>query len=78
MLKHTEILNLLQDYKHVIGWFSGHKHSGDYGNYNYVHCLTFKSMVEIPESNAYAVVELYHNKIWIKGRGRMKGQILAY
>ena len=53
-------------------------HSGGYGNYNFVHCVNFKGMVDTKETNAYSVVEIYHNKIWIKGRGRERAQRLAY
>jgi len=35
-------------------------------------------MVETESSNSYAIVEVYKNKIWIKGYGREKNMILAY
>ncbi len=78
ILNYKEILSILDNYDHIIAWFCGHNHQGGYGNYNHVHCVNFKGMVDTPDLNAYSVVEIYENKIWIKGRGREKSQILAY
>jgi len=35
-------------------------------------------MVETEKTGSYALVEVYTNKIWIRGGGREKSQILAY
>lgn len=78
ILNFKEITDMLLNYDHVIGWFCGHNHSGGYGNLNLIHCVNFKGMVDTPDTNAYSVVEIYENKIWIKGRGRERSQILAY
>jgi hypothetical protein len=37
-----------------------------------------RGMVETEKTNSYSLVEVYKNKIWIKGSGREKSQILAY
>jgi len=37
-----------------------------------------KGMVETENTNSFAMVEVYNNRIWIKGYGREKSQILAY
>ncbi|MBN2632621.1 MAG: hypothetical protein JXR66_03630 [Bacteroidales bacterium] len=66
------------NYDNIIAWFSGHNHAGNYGNFNMIHFVTFRGMVETAERNSFAVVEVYPNKIWIKGSGREKSQILAY
>ncbi len=73
-----EILNALSGFDNIIAWFSGHDHNGNYGNLNKIHFVTMKGMVETGDSNAWSVVEIYNNRIWIKGRGREKIQILAY
>ena len=62
----------------IIAWFNGHNHAGNYGNFNKIHFLTMKGMVETETSGSYALVEVYFNKVWIRGSGREKGQILAY
>ena len=73
-----EILEIISEYDNIIAWFCGHDHSGGYSNLNRIHFVTMKGMVETPDSNAWAVVEIYHNKLLIKGRGIEKSQILAY
>jgi hypothetical protein len=35
-------------------------------------------MVETDSTNSFALVEVYKNKIWIRGNGREKSQILAF
>ena len=74
----NEILEIISEYDNIIAWFCGHDHSGGYSNLNRIHFVTMKGMVETPDRNAWAVVEIYHNKLWIKGRGMEKSQILAY
>jgi predicted phosphodiesterase len=78
LLNYKEVLSLLESYNHIIAWFNGHNHSGNYGNYNKIHFVTFRGMVETDLSNSYAKVDVYKNRIWITGKGREKNQILAY
>lgn len=78
LLNYKELISTLEDYHNVIAWFCGHNHAGNYGNFNYIHCVNLKGMVETETAGSWAVVEVYHNKLWIKGSGREKSQILAY
>jgi len=78
LLNYKEVDSLLVNYDNIISCFSGHNHSGNYGNFNMIHFVNFKGMVESEHINSYAIVEVYGNKIWIKGAGREKSQILAY
>ena len=78
LLNYSEVNHLLENYHNIIAWFSGHNHSGNYGNFNMIHCVTLKAMVETEKTGAYSLVEVYRNKIWIKGSGRERSQILAY
>ncbi len=73
-----EILDIVSGYENIIAWFCGHNHSGGYGNYNNIHFVTLKGMVETVDSNSWAVVEVYDDKILIKGRGREESRILSY
>ena len=68
----------IEKYQNIIAWFNGHNHAGNYGNFNMIHFVTIKGMVETETNNSFALVEVYRNKIWIKGYGREKSQILAY
>jgi predicted phosphodiesterase len=78
LLDQEEVLDLLSRYNNIIAWFAGHNHHGGYGNYNLIHCVTFRGMVETETENSFAIVDVYKNKIWIRGFGREKSRILAY
>lgn len=78
LLNYKEVNSLLMNYRNIIAWFGGHNHAGNYGNFNMIHFVTMKGMVETEFSTSFAIVEVYWNKIWIKGAGREKSQILAY
>lgn len=78
LLNYKDVLTILEQYHNIIAWFGGHNHMGNYGNLNTTHFITMKGMVETEDKNSFALVEVYRNKIWIKGYGREKSQILAY
>src|SRR4030042_5234278 len=78
LLNYREVISVLENYHNVVTWFSGHNHAGNYGNTNMIHFVTLKGMVESENAGAYSLVEVYRNKIWIKGSGRERSQILAY
>jgi manganese-dependent ADP-ribose/CDP-alcohol diphosphatase len=78
LLNYKEVNSILMNYRNIIAWFNGHNHTGNYGNFNMIHFLTMRGMVETEKGNSFAIVEVYSNKIWIKGAGREKSQILAY
>ena len=78
LLNSDDVLEILNRYGNIVAWFNGHNHMGNYGNFNMIHFVNFKGMVETETTNSFAVVEVYRNKIWIRGNGREKSQILAY
>ncbi len=78
LLNYRDVLTVLDGYNNIIAWFNGHNHAGNYGNFNMIHFITMKGMVETETANSFSLVEVYKNKIWIKGSGREKSQILAY
>ena len=78
LLNYKDVLIILEKYSNIIAWFNGHNHMGNYGNFNMIHFVTIRGMVETEKNNSFALVEVYRNKIWIKGSGREKSQILAY
>ena len=78
LLNYREINALLGNYHNIIAWFSGHNHAGNYGNFNMIHFVNLKAMVETDKAGAWSLVEVYRNKLWIKGSGRERSQILAY
>jgi predicted phosphodiesterase len=74
LLNYKEVLSLLENYDHVIAWFNGHNHAGNYRKFHDIHCITFRGMVETESGNSYAVVEVYRNRIIIKGYGWEEGR----
>lgn len=78
LLNYKEILTILEKYKNIIAWLNGHNHEGNYGYFNTIHCITFKGMVETENTNSYALIEVYNNKIMIRGYGNEKSRILRY
>lgn len=78
LLNYKEVLALLGDYHNIIACFSGHNHAGGYANFNLIHFVTLKGMVETEELGSYSRVDVYANRIWITGSGRERSQILAY
>jgi hypothetical protein len=78
LFNYNEILKVLEKYNNIIAWINGHNHAGNYGNFNMIHFVTLRGMVETEKSGSYSIIDVYSNKIWIKGFGREKSQILAY
>ena len=63
-------VELVTSYDNVIAYFSGHNHAGNYGERGGVHFVNLKGMVETPDTTAFSIVELHHNRIALKGFGR--------
>ncbi len=70
LLKPRSLVKTVDDAGCVVAWFAGHLHAGGYVLHNGVHHVTFKGMVQSPVKNAYALVELYPNRIRIIGFGK--------
>jgi manganese-dependent ADP-ribose/CDP-alcohol diphosphatase len=54
----------------VVAWFAGHDHAGGYTVRNGVHHVTVTGMVEAPDENAYAFVELHPAHLREIGMGK--------
>jgi 3',5'-cyclic AMP phosphodiesterase CpdA len=65
-----QILDLLSGYDNVIAYFSGHNHNGNFGARDGTYFVNFKGMVDTSDTNAYAIVSVYSDKLEIKGFGR--------
>jgi manganese-dependent ADP-ribose/CDP-alcohol diphosphatase len=78
LLNYKEVNEIISKHKNIIAWFSGHNHEGNYIVSNNVYYITFKGMVETKNTNSFAVIEAYRNKIMIKGFGRENSLILTF
>lgn len=72
-----EVIKLLESYKGVVAYMNGHNHAGNYRVKNGIHYLTLKAMVETPDKNAYAIVEVYADHLNIIGRDREPNRVLS-
>jgi manganese-dependent ADP-ribose/CDP-alcohol diphosphatase len=73
----SEVITVLESYKGVVAYMNGHNHAGNYGEKNGIHYLSFQAMVETLDQNAYAIVEVYADRMNIIGRGREPHRILT-
>ncbi len=69
MTKPEPVIEVIDKFDNIAGWFAGHHHKGGYAKRKGVHHVTLKAMVEAPENNAYSIIKLYKNKIEITGYG---------
>ncbi len=74
----TAVIAVLEQYPSVVAYFNGHHHDGNYGYQRGIHYLNFKGMVDTEDENTFAVVEVYDNRLDIKGFGREESRELAY
>ena len=77
-LNHQEIIELLDNYSCVKAVFCGHHHAGAFGRYGHVPVITVEGMVETAKENAYGIIELYPNRIMLKGQGRTTSREIFY
>ena len=78
LLNYKEILELIENKKNIVACFHGHNHEGNYGIFNNIHFITFRGMVETENNNSYSIVDLYNDKIVIKGFGREISRTLEF
>lgn len=70
-----QIARLLGAWPCVKAYLAGHHHPGGYGAYQNVHYVTFRGMIDGPR-NQYAVVDVYADKLVIRGFGTQKSMTL--
>ncbi len=74
-----EILTLIDENSEtVVAWFNGHNHAGNYAERNGVHYLTVHGMVDTPDTNAFAVIDILPNALRIKGSGREPDRVMMF
>lgn len=78
LLNYADVLPILQKHNNAIAWFAGHNHAGSYCISNNVHFVTFRGMVETPSSSSYAVVDVFSDRLEIRGSGREENRTLRF
>ena len=72
------VLELLLKYPCAKAWLNGHNHAGDYAVYEGLHCITFRSILHQPETNAWAEVIVHDDRLIIEGHGREVSRDLPF
>ncbi len=70
------IIPLLTAHEHVAAYFSGHNHAGNSGALDGCHFLNFKGMVDTETENTFAIVEVWTDRIEVRGFGREDNRTL--
>lgn len=71
-LNDEEIVELITSYPNVKASISGHHHPGDYAEYKGIPFITTEGMIETEDTNAYAIVDIYKDRIEFTGKGRTR------
>ena len=68
---------LFANQPHVIAYFNGHNHAGNYAERDGIHYVNFHGMVDTPDSSAFAIVEIAGDRLEIQGFGREPSRSLT-
>ncbi len=72
----SELVEVFESCDCVVACISGHNHHGNYAEKNGIHYLTLRAMVETPDENAYAIIEVYHDRLKVIGFGAEPARVL--
>ena len=70
------IVDLLTGFDNFIAYFNGHNHAGNFGEVDGKYFVNFKGMVDTPATTAFSIVEVYGDRIEIRGVGREDSRTL--
>jgi predicted phosphodiesterase len=71
------LVELLTSYDNFVMFMNGHNHAGNFGAIGAKYFVNFKGMVETPDHTAFAIVEVYDDRIKIRGLGAEVSRTLA-
>ncbi len=74
----TEVMNLIESHDCVVAYINGHYHPGNYQKKNGIHYLTLQGMVDTLDKNAFAIIEVYQNRLEVMGYGREPSRTLYF
>ncbi len=73
-----EVLERVSPYAGTVAaWINGHNHAGGHAERGGIHFLTLNGMLDT-ETNAYAVIELFPDRLEVIGRGRQPSLTLKF
>lgn len=71
-----DVLELMDKYKNLVAYFSGHHHGGNYVVHQGIHHLTFYGMVEAKSESLGAVVDVYKDRLELHGIGDQEDRVM--
>lgn len=71
------IIALITGFACFRGYFNGHNHEGNFGTVDGRPFVTFKGMVDTPDENTFAIVDVFEDHIEINGFGRELSRVLS-
>jgi manganese-dependent ADP-ribose/CDP-alcohol diphosphatase len=74
----SEVLAALGRHRNVVAWFNGHNHAGGFAQVEGLPCVTFRGMVETPDTNAFATARFLDDRVIIAGHGREPSRELIF
>ncbi len=74
----TEVMNLIESNDCVVAYINGHYPPGNYEEQNGIHYLTLRGMVDTPNKNAFAIIEVYPDRLEVVGYGRELSRTLYF
>lgn len=74
----TEVLAALGRQRNVVAWFNGHHHDGGFAEVDGLPCVTFRGMVETPDTNAFATARFLPDRVIVVGHGREPSRELIF
>lgn len=71
-----EVIDLIESHECVKMWLNGHHHKGNYELKEGIHYLNLRGMVDTPDEGAFAVIDVYEDRLEVNGYGREPSRIL--
>ncbi|TNN04224.1 hypothetical protein fugu_001253 [Takifugu bimaculatus] len=76
-----EVLAVIRSHSSVVCFMAGHDHDGGYyfDEDTGIHHVTFEGVIETPpDSNAFAIVSVYEDRMELKGSGRVADRVFFF
>ncbi len=69
-------LDLVTGYENFVAYFCGHNHGGNFGELKGKYFVNLKGMVETATTTAFSIVDVYPDRVELKGFGREENRTL--
>jgi hypothetical protein len=73
---HEAALRILESHRSAAAWISGHDHHGGYALSRGIHHVTLEGMVESGGQDSFGFVEVYPDRLVIRGSGTLTSRTL--